>query len=204
MGLMATPPVEMSEVLYRQVGPGGNPIYFDPTRTRPIHSALFLPSPNDTDGLSLIRAGHRTRIWSASRPESPTIRYRLVCITASDVARHARTIGFADVNFDLNPDTLDQRFGEPQAHCVVREINRTTYDKDAQAKRRIKEWALAMSSHISQADVIGPFAGPTDADPYRPAAGNEANDNPTSQKTESLWRRTQACFISLWRAIMGG
>jgi hypothetical protein len=86
----------------------------------------------------------------------------------------------------------------------VREINRTTYDKDTKVKRRIKEWAFAMSNHIAQNDVIGPFAEPTDADPYRPAGGNEANANPTSRKTASLLRRTKACLVSLWRAIRGG
>ena len=51
---MTTPVVGASEVLYRQIGDGGNPIFFDPNRESPVNSAIFLPARPDTDGLSLI------------------------------------------------------------------------------------------------------------------------------------------------------
>jgi hypothetical protein len=207
MGFMATHPVELSEPLRRQVGLGGNPIYFDATRAPPIlHYSLFLPGRDDADGLSLIRARHRTPIWSAFRPETPDVRYRLACLTADDVAHRARVVGFG-VTFDLSPDSLDHRFGEPWAHCVVREINRTAYDTDKEAKRRIKDWAHQIVEQIAPSDVIGPFAEPTDAAPHRPTwplqnpvDSGESNADPTAPETPGFWRRAIAGFVWLWRA----
>jgi hypothetical protein len=211
MGFIATPPVELSEPLHRQVGPGGNPIYFDADRAPPIlHYSLFLPGRDDADGLSLIRARHRTPIWSAFRPETLDVRYRLACLTAEDVANRARVAGFS-VNFDLNPDSLDHRFGEPWAHCVVREINRTAYDTDKEAKRRIKDWAHRMVEQIAPSKVIGPFAEPSPADTYRPmvsAQGPAPSSppppaDPTVTEAPNLWQRLLAGLFRLARTAWG-
>jgi len=73
------------------------------------------------------------------------------------------------MTFAASADRLDERFGEPWAHCVVIEINRGVYDSNSDAKKRIKEWAMAVASLVTNQDVIGPFQEPTDHDPYRPA-----------------------------------
>ncbi len=46
--------IDKKEMLYRQIGPGGDPIYFNPDRNPPIHQSRFIPTSADTDGLSLI------------------------------------------------------------------------------------------------------------------------------------------------------
>jgi hypothetical protein len=72
---MVTPGVDPSEMLYRQVGQGGNPIYYDPDRRPPLHSGLFIPAKKDTDGLSLIRSRFRSKVWSAYRVEKLKRKY---------------------------------------------------------------------------------------------------------------------------------
>lgn len=155
-------------MVYRQVGPGGNPIYFDPNRSPVLYQSLFLPGRDDQDGLSLIRARYRSDIWSAFRPQNPAVRYRLARLIAGDAESIAKTVGIDDLHFDPTPDLLDEQHGEPWAHCVLREINRAIYDTDADAKDRIKEWALMMAKHVAESDVAGPFVAPTAADAYRP------------------------------------
>ena len=49
------PRLAEGEVLYRQVSPGGNPVFFQADRDPPLNYTLFLPSRADLDGLSLIR-----------------------------------------------------------------------------------------------------------------------------------------------------
>lgn len=78
-------------------------------------------------------------------------------------------LGFQGLSFQPSPDGLDTKYGEPLAHCVINEINRTSYDTDPDAKRRIKEWAMGAASLVTNQDVKGPFPEPTDGDPYRPA-----------------------------------
>lgn len=49
--------MQQAASIYRQVNPkAGNPIHVDPSRKHKISSAVFMPSPADTDGLSLICA----------------------------------------------------------------------------------------------------------------------------------------------------
>jgi hypothetical protein len=163
-----TPCVEDTEILYRQVSPNANPIYFDPHRAPPIHRNLFLPAPNDNDGLSLIRSRFRTEIWSAYRPQQPDTRYRLACVKQSVLVEVACGKGFASLDFKPTPDVLDEQHGEPWAHCVIREINRTDYDNSIDRKKAIKEWALAVANGIASDAVIGPFQPPTPTDRYRP------------------------------------
>lgn len=86
---------------------------------------------------------------------------------AGNVIGIARDNGIDPLNFDPSADQLDVENGRPWAHCVAREINRTQYNQDNAAKRRIKEWALAMAELIQPANIIGPFKQPTEADPYR-------------------------------------
>lgn len=165
---MATPAVSPEEIMYRQIPPGGNPIYFDPSRQSPVHRALFLPSREDTDGLSLIRGTFRSPIWSAFREEKPQIRFLLARFQAARLNKAAYWVGPAGLDYHPIPDMLDQRHGEPWAHCVATEINRMAYDSDHAAKKRIKEWALQVEGLVTNQDIFGPFAQPTEADSYRP------------------------------------
>lgn len=165
---MTMPDVHADELLYRQIGPRGNPIYFDPARTPPVHQSRFLPANNDTDGLSFIRSRLRTEIWSAFRLENPEVRFRLAIVKSSRMQLLPSDSGFQGLSFRSTADSLDARFGAPWAHCVVPEINRASYDNDLEAKRRIKDWAMGMANLVSNRDVIGPFQEPTDADRYRP------------------------------------
>lgn len=166
---MQTPTVDVNEILYRQIGPGGDPIYFDPSRTPAVHQSRFLPTSKDVDGLSLVRGRFRTEIWSAHRPEQPTVRFRLAELQANRLRQLAADLGFATMSYTSNADSLDVEFGEPWAHCVVVEINRIDYDNNSESKKRIKEWAMGVAKLVSIQDVIGPFHEPTSHDPYRPA-----------------------------------
>ena len=166
---MPTPSIESNEVLYRQIGPGGNPIYFDPTRNPPVHHSRFLPTSNDTDGLSLIRSRFRSEIWSAYRLEQPAARFRLAALQALRIQQLASDLGFQTLSFTSTADGLDAKFGEPWAHCVVVEINRADYDTDSVVKKQIKEWAMGMANLVTNQDVVGPLHELTDDDPYRPA-----------------------------------
>lgn len=166
---MSTPNVDENETLYRQVGPGGNPIYFDPERTPVVHQSRFLPTSQDADGLSLIRSRFRTEVWSAYRKEQPAVRFRLAVLHAHSLQQLASESGFETLSYGLNADGLDEDHGQPWAHCVVLQINRADYDGDADAKKRIKKWAMRVATLLTQQDVIGPFDEPTSQDPYRPA-----------------------------------
>ena len=165
---MPTPDVDSQEVLYRQISPNGTPIYFDPNRAPPIHQSVFLPSHQDTDGLSLIRSRFRTEIWAAYRTEKPTVRFRLANLQAGELRNFDTRLGFPSHEYRPTTDGLDERFGEPWAHCVATHINRTDYEQDSNAKRRIKEWALAVAQGLDPDAVNGPFAEPVDGVPYRP------------------------------------
>ena len=163
-----TPPVESDETLYRQIGPSGQPIYFDPKRHPPVHRSLFMPSRADTDGLSLIRSRFRTRVWAAYRVEKPLVRFRLAQLQTSRLRTLAEDVGFPKFHAESTPDELDQQYGPPWAHCVVKEINRRDYDNDWQSKRMIKEWAMAVAGEITSDFVLGPYPVPTSEDPLRP------------------------------------
>lgn len=165
---MPTPNVDANEILFRQIGPGGTPIYFDPTRTPVVHQSSFLPTSGDRDGLSLIRSRFRTDIWSAYRLEKPTVRFRLATLQANHLQRLALDLGFHKMSYVASADSLDSKFGEPWAHCVVMEINRVDCDKDLDAKKRIKEWAMGVANLITNQDVVGPFQEPCDNHPHRP------------------------------------
>ena len=165
---MPTPPVTNDETLYRQIGVGGNPIYFDPSRQPPIHRSLFLPSPNDSDGLSLIRARFRAAAWAAFRVEHPEVRYRLAQLLAAELEHHGQNVGFSDFPIESTSDALDDKHGPPFAHCVAIRINRVDYDSNAEKKKLIKEWALRVSDCLTRTAIIGPFAMPVDGDAYRP------------------------------------
>lgn len=165
---MPTPPADDDELLYRQIGPRGNPIYFDPNKPCPVHQSVFLPSRKDTDGLSLLRRRFRTEIWSAYRLEQPSVRFRLARLQCGRLRQVATERGIPTLNHIPAPDALDIDHGEPWAHCLVSEVNRTAYDADQEARKRIKEWALGISDSISNDDVIGPFEEPTEGDAYRP------------------------------------
>ncbi len=168
---MPTPAVDEKEVLFRQVKPGGDPIFFDPDRKPAVHRAVFLPSNDDADGLSIIRSKFRSPVWSAYRPEKPCVRFRLACLRIPDLLQVADDCGIQQLNYQTTPDVLDQRHGEPWAHSVIAEINRRDYNSDQDAKKRIKEWAFHLAESLANHDIIGPFDEPRDCDQYRPNVG---------------------------------
>ncbi len=167
---METPPVESGEMVYRQVGPGGNPVYFASGRKPPVHWSLFLPGRQDDDGLSLIRRRFRTPIWAAFRPDTPETRFRLICMDVALMQDVAQLAGLPEIGFEPTPDGLDQQHGPPWAHCAAREINRGEYDSNRQIKVRIKQWARDLADRIEHEQIIGPFDAPGSDDSYRPAA----------------------------------
>jgi len=166
--MMARPTVEPEETLDRQIGPGGDPIWFDPDRQPPVYHAAFLPSAQDHDGLSLIRSRFRTEIWAAYRPEQPEQRFRLARLPVRQLVERARQAGFPDLHFNPSPDQLDREHGEPWAHCVASQINRVDYDGDKETKMRIKQWARNVAETLPIGGIEGPFDRPSGADPYRP------------------------------------
>lgn len=166
---MSTPNVEHSEIVYRQIGPGGNPIYFDPTRRPPIHRSLFIPNAEDTDGLSLIRSRFRAEIWCAHRMERPAIRFRLAVLTVAGLVTEGRASDISDLRFEATEDSLDAQNGEPWAHCIAVTINRTDYDRDEQVRKRIKEWAKRLQDSLTASEVLGPFSSPDSGHSYRPS-----------------------------------
>ena len=168
---MSTPSVVENELLYRQVPPGGNPIYFAPSQKRPVYRAVFYPTQKDTDGLSVIRSKFRSQVWSAYRIEQPHVRFRLACLPNQHLRRIAGDCGIQTLSYLPTPDELDNQHGVPWAHCVITEINRTDYDSDTTAKKRIKEWALGVADLLGETDVVGPFEKPGEHDHYRPASG---------------------------------
>lgn len=165
---MPTPHVDPNETLYRQIGPGGNPIYFDPAQEPPVHSSAFLPSRSDKDGLSLIRSRLRTEVWSAYRAEKPDVRFRLAILRVSQLRQVATNTGMNGLTFERSPDGLDWIHGEPWAHCVALEINRNDYDAIPEVRRQIKQWALDVAKLLTTSNVVGPFDEPTSKDVYRP------------------------------------
>lgn len=165
---MTTPPVEDDEVLLRQVGEGGNPIYFDPNRKPPVVHALFLPTTADTDGLSMIRKKWRTEVWAAYRKERPQMRFRLAPVEVKQLREYARQAKIASFKIGSTPDVLDEEFGPPYAHCVLVSINRTDYETDPAAKRKIKEWARLVANGLQPLHILGPYEAPSSSDPYRP------------------------------------
>lgn len=165
---MATPPIDGAEILYRQVGYGGTPIYFDPDRNPCLWTNLFLPTNGDTDGLSLIRASFRCAQWSALRLTKPDIRYRLAQLIAAETATKAIAAGMQTMTFVSSPDDLDDQHGEPHAHCVASQVNINAYKTNHEAKRAIKEWAHQVANSINREDILGPFPVPPDDYPYRP------------------------------------
>lgn len=167
--MMATPTVRpAAETLYRQLSPAGDPIWFDPERQPPIYHAAFLPSSQDSDGLSLIRSRFRSEVWAAYRPEQPPTRFRLAHLFGGQLVDLAQRAELPNLHFAPSPDGLDNDHGEPWAHCVAVEINRDLYDRDRATKKRIKEWARAVAASLSVRQVSGPFNPPTEADSYRP------------------------------------
>ena len=165
---MPAPNVDTDEHLYRQIGPGGDPLYYEPGRNPTVHQAAFLPTSKDSGGLSLIRGRFRTEIWSAYRLERPNERFRLAVLNAHDLGQLALNEGFEVLNYRSTADGLDNRFGEPWAHCEVKEINRAEYDRDKAVRTRIKNWAMKVVEQVTNDKLSGPFELPTDDDPYRP------------------------------------
>lgn len=154
--------------LYRQILNGGKPLYMDSSKTPCVLHTVFLPTNQDTDGLSMIDADLRTKIWSAHRPERPDKTYYLTLLAYADINVKAIKAELGSLSLKVTPDGVDNITGPPYAHCVVCEVNRTVYDDNSMVRARIKEWARSIVASLLVSDVEGPFRSPTDADPYRP------------------------------------
>jgi hypothetical protein len=165
-----TPPVEAEENLLRQLSPDTNPLWFDPDRCPSVHHAAFIPSKRDHDGLSLIRARFRSRLWAAYRLNKPETRYRLAPRTVNLLIELAVEAGFPTLTLKPTEDDLDARHGEPWAHCVAMQINRRDYDDRTNKRMRacIKSWARLVATSLTADIIEGPFDPPTDSTPYRP------------------------------------
>jgi hypothetical protein len=167
--VMTTSDVESTEMLVRQISRGGVPLYIQEDRTPLVHQAAFLPSREDTDGLSMIRDRFRARIWSAFRPQRVEVRYILALLRAEDLLLIAQDVGLGGLSFSATPDELDNQFGCPFAHCVANEINRRDYEASKVQKIKIKNWAEGVVAGIDKSTVVGPFPKPRKGqDPYRP------------------------------------
>jgi len=154
---MKTPPVGQQETLLRQISPGGDPVYFDPTRIEsPVDKAVFLPSPDDSDGLSVIRNQFRSLARASRRKEKPGAKFHIASINVLELQNTARDAGFSVLSFCVNADAFDADFGEPWAHCTITEINRIDYDGNREAKIRIKEFARLVAKQITALRVISP------------------------------------------------
>lgn len=163
-----TPDVDANELVFRQVGPGGNPLWFDPDRPIPLYHALLLPSSDDTDGLSLIRERFRSKVWAAFRPHRNNVNFRLIVLKVKSLQDHAVAMQMSEFNLMASPDALDDVHGHPWAHCVAVQINRKDYDTLPHVRKQIKAWARQVSSSLQLVCVTEPFESPSSDDPYRP------------------------------------
>lgn len=159
---------DTNEILYRQVGPGGNPVFFNPDKSPPLNLQLFLPTKVDTDGLSLIDARFRSQVWAAFRPEKPGVRFHLAVLSVGNITKLGSDVGLGDFKLRSTPDSLDKEHGEPHAHCVATAINRKDYEADPTVKMMIKQWARDLTESIPLESILGPFDPPTEQDSYRP------------------------------------
>ncbi|WP_425616033.1 hypothetical protein NA78x_005972 [Anatilimnocola sp. NA78] len=87
---------------------------------------------------------------------------------ASHLISIAGSVAIDSFEFGCSPDSLDDKYGEPHAHCTAIQINRNEYDKGGEAQKRIKGWMEKVSALITAEDIIGPHARPSDDVPYRP------------------------------------
>ncbi len=155
--------------VYRQMNPrgGSNPPFYN-GRTGEIGWTLFLPNKCDTSGLSFIWKHLRSELWAAYRPERVDVRFMLIRLNAS--ALDSEEPKLISRGYRNSPDSLDDRFGEPWAHCELLSVNRTDYDADINKAALIQGWAKRVAAKITPSQISGPFPKPTAADEasYRP------------------------------------
>lgn len=132
-----------------------------------MHWTFVRPTPNDSDGVSLIRKRYRAMTWAAFRPNKPKTRYEVAIVSAKVLRTLAVDAGLGSLSILPTPDDLDVREGHPWAHCVLAEITWEAYS-DPDSKLKIKEWAQAVAKSVRTRDVVGPFSVPGPADEYRP------------------------------------
>lgn len=166
--MLSTPTFDEGEIAFRQIPPGGSPVFYCDGRVPPVHRSLFLPSARDHDGLSMCRNRFRAITWCAFRVEKSETRFQLARVTIGQLNRACHEVGIADARLQATPDELDRQHGEPWAHFVVGAINRLEYETSEIAKKAIKEWALQMAEWIGESEILGPFRIPNEDDSYRP------------------------------------
>ena len=164
---MVVPPIPGR--VYRQLIKGGNPIWVSPTRNPPVDSVAFIPTKEDTDGLSLIDFNTRSEVWAAHRVESPDIQRYVVLIEVSMIEEVARECLLSH-EMKCDPDELDKNFGEPFSHWLAVRINRREYDGKNDVKKNIKSWAKTLASRISKESISKLQPLPSYTNRYRPAS----------------------------------
>ncbi len=135
--------------------------------TPPVPPAFFNPSPNDFDGLSVIRAVQRHRRWAGRRyrPEEPNNgldeAFKLGCLFADDVSN-------AGMNVKLSRDEFDARH-ETNAHAVILElsIEHKTGQRGEEAKKQFISFRNKLRFDLCN-QIIGPFDLPDDSTPILP------------------------------------
>jgi len=162
----STPPIHSTEVVFRQLRSAVVVAAESPDDPNRFYSE-FLPSSGDSDGLSMLRAAYRTPVWCAYRKAKPDERYRLFRFTFGELELAA--VGWS-LTAKVDPDDLDDEFGEPFAHFVLPEVNKPDYKNNPEARARIKTWARQVLRLISAASMVPPpsTAPVRGTDPHRP------------------------------------
>lgn len=123
--------------VYRQLITGGQPLWYDTTKTPPVSSAAFIPSSQDTDGLSLIDCSSRSKVWAAHRVEAPTTTTYVAELEVSDIEKIATEAKLVH-ELSCDPDRLDTLFGLPISHwiCWSVQANRGRCSASSSSLRR--------------------------------------------------------------------
>ena len=153
--------------VYRQLILGGDPLWYDSSKSPPISHAAFLPSSEDTDGLSLIDTSLRSVVWAAHRVEAPKTQRRVAELDVSEIERIATEFNLSH-ELICDQDELDKLFGEPIAHCLATYINRSDYDSKKEAKKKMKSWAKTVASKIANENISEVQPLPSIHHCYRP------------------------------------
>jgi len=168
--------VRSCEMLYRQI-PHGHEYFFNSEANPCVHPSSFHPSPKDDDGLSLIRSKFRGDEWAAHRAETPLKEFKIARINAGKALECGLAVNLADFSFLSSPDSLDEHFGAPWAHCLATKINKPDFQKGTKTRELIKQWAWQIAESIEIADVLGPYPKPPGEINYRPPGFQESADS---------------------------
>lgn len=155
--------------VYRQLIDGGDPLWYSPSRVPRVSHTAFMPTKEDTDGLSLIDSGTRSEVWAAHRIESPFVKRRVAVLAVDMLVEAAKEAGLCH-KLVCDPDALDNLFGKPSSHLLATHINRSEYDNKTTTGNRanIKSWVKIVASKICNDDVLPIQPLPSFYHCYRP------------------------------------